>query len=277
MRDGLPLGRSSHGLRFGAAVRRTICGLALTLVWWLWAVGPALAGRACAAEADAGAAFESASKLYEEGQFKAAAEAYERLIATGRVSGALYFNAGNAWYKAGDLGRAIFDYRLAERLTPRDPDLRVNLRMARELVYGGPLPATAGWRRWMPRLTLNEWAWVVMGLLWVGGGLLALGELRPAQRTSLRRWTVLVGVLVLLAAGCLGDAWHAVNGQRVVIVNGSSAVVRHGPLDVSPELETVPGGTELEVTDRKDGWLEVAGLKRGTGWIAQRDVLTLPR
>jgi hypothetical protein len=268
MPDRLQVGRTSRPARFGAA-GRLACVLAWLFVW-------ALAGSARAADADAAAAFESANKLYEEGQFKAAAEAYEKLVASGRVSSALYFNAGNAWFKAGDLGRAIFNYRLAERLAPRDPDLRVNLRMARELVNGEPLPAASGWRRWVPRLTLNEWAFSVTGLLWVGCALLAWGELRPAQRTSLRRWTILLGVVALLAAVGLGDAWHEVSGQRVVIVKGATAVVRHGPLEVSPELETVPGGTELEVTDRKDGWLEVAGLKRGPGWIEARDVLTLP-
>lgn len=277
MRDRLQGGRRFRGTCFGAVGRLAARRLALALVLSVWVIGLALAGIARAADANAAAAFESANKLYEEGQFKAAAEAYEKLVAGGRVSSALYFNAGNAWFKAGDLGRAIFNYRLAERLAPRDPDLRVNLRMARELVNGGPLPAASGWRRWVPRLTINEWTFVVVSLLWAGCALLALGELRPAQRASLRRWTVMLGVVALLAAGCLGDAWHEVSGQRVVIVKGATAVVRHGPLEVSPELETVPGGTELEVTDRKDGWLEVASLKRGPGWIEERDVLALPR
>lgn len=242
-----------------------------------WLLGVEPAWFANAADADASPTFESANRLYEEGHYPAAAKAYEKLIESGRVSSALYFNAGNAWYKAGDLGQAIYNYRLAERLAPRDPDVQVNLRMARELVNGGPLPAASGWRRWVPRLSVNEWAGLVAVLVWACCSLLAWGELRPAQRASLRRWAMaLAAVAVLMAAG-LWESWNEVYGQRIVIVKGTSAVVRHGPLDVSPELETVSGGAELAATDQKDGWLEVAGLKRGTGWIREQDVLKLPR
>ena len=274
MRNRIEAGWGFCAARLSANGRLCARGLTLALAWLL---GVDLAWLANAADSDASPTFESANRLYEEGHFKAAAEAYEKLIGNGRVSGALYFNAGNAWYKAGDLGQAIFHYRLAERLAPRDPDVQVNLRMARELVNGGPLPAASGWRRWVPRLSVNEWAGLVAVLLWACCSLLAWGELRTAQRASLRRWAVLVAVVMALPVAGLWAAWNDAYGRQIAIVKGVSAVVRHGPLDVSPELEAVPGGTELEVTDHKDGWLEVAGLKRGTGWIREQDVLKLPR
>lgn len=274
MRNGIKVGWGFFAARFSTGGRLCARGLTLALAWLL---GVELAWLANAADAEASPTFESANRLYEEGHFKAAAAAYEKLIGSGRVSSALYFNAGNAWYKAGDLGQAIFNYRLAERLAPRDPDVQVNLRMARELVNGGPLPAVAGWRRWVPRLSVNEWACSLAVLVWACCSLLAWGELRLTQRASLRRWAVLLGVVTVLPAAGLWAAWNNAYGRQIVIVKGASAVVRHGPLDVSPELETVSGGTELEATDHKDGWLEVAGLKRGTGWIREQDVLKLPR
>ena len=76
--------------------------------------------------------FDTANKLYEEGKFAEAAAAYESLVQSRQVSAALYFNLGNAWFKSGQIGRAIAAYRQAEQMTPRDPDLRANLQFARE-------------------------------------------------------------------------------------------------------------------------------------------------
>ena len=44
---------------------------------------------------------------YGQNKFPEAAAGYERLIVTGSVSPALYFNLGNANFKSGQIGRAI--------------------------------------------------------------------------------------------------------------------------------------------------------------------------
>src|SRR5215467_3632580 len=84
-------------------------------------------------------AFDAANKLYEQGKFNEAAAAYEQVTNSGQVSTALYFNLGNAFFKAGQIGRAIVAYYQAERLNPRDSDLRANLQFARNQVQGPTL------------------------------------------------------------------------------------------------------------------------------------------
>src|SRR5580765_1961801 len=68
-------------------------------------------------------AFDQANRLYEQGKYAMAATAYEKLLQSEPASPALYFNLGNAWFKAGQSGRAIAAYRQAEMLAPRDPNL----------------------------------------------------------------------------------------------------------------------------------------------------------
>ena len=46
----------------------------------------------------------------------------------------LYYNIGNAYIKAGDIGRAILWYERAKKEIPLDPDLRFNLEYAREFI-----------------------------------------------------------------------------------------------------------------------------------------------
>ena len=73
-------------------------------------------------------------------------------------------NLGNAWLKAGQIGRAVRAYRQAEALAPRDPDIRANLQIARNQA-GDNNPALPGnrWTRWIGRLTLNEWTMAASG------------------------------------------------------------------------------------------------------------------
>lgn len=222
------------------------------------------------------AAFDAANRLYEQARYREAAAAYEGLLGQGLVSPALYFNLGNAWFKAGEAGRAILNYRLAERLAPRDPDIQANLRLTRELVRGQPPPAPPWWQRWSRRLTLDEWAGITGAGVWLCFGTLVWGELRPARRRLCRRWAAGFGGLAVLAGAALAEQAQARWLRVEAVVVTKEAVVRYGPLEVSPELQKVEDGTELVVLDQKDDWLQVTGLPRGPGWIRQRDVLVLP-
>src|SRR5688572_8585918 len=107
--------------------------------------------------ADLGSAFDAANKMYEQGNFQAAANGYENLIRGGVKNPVVYFNLGNAWFKAGQFGRAIAAYREAQRLAPRDPNVRFNLQFVRKQVTGSELAPGPVWREWLNNLTLNEW------------------------------------------------------------------------------------------------------------------------
>lgn len=221
--------------------------------------------------------FETANRLYEEGKYRDAAESYATLVNEGQVSANLCFNLGNAWFKAGELGRAIVQYRLAARLAPRDPDIEANLRMARELVRGEPPEAPSLWRRLVRALTMNEWAGLTGICVWGAFALLAVQQFRDVRAAAWRRWSsAWLAGLAVSAAGLLG-AWLDQRSATNVVVTVPEAIVRYGPLEVSPQLVVVPDGTELTVLDRKDDWLQVGGLSRGQGWVRTNDVTTIPR
>src|SRR6266699_3597580 len=121
---------SGFGFLSSFVIRHSMTRLIL-LLWCAWSVARA---------EDASTAFDQANSLYEEGKFTEAAAAYEKMLQQGRASPALYFNLGNAFFKAGQVGRAVLNYRLAERLAPRDPDIRANLKFARSRVATSATP-----------------------------------------------------------------------------------------------------------------------------------------
>jgi tetratricopeptide (TPR) repeat protein len=247
----------------------------------LFALGLALLSASAQAAPDTSPSglskgFDEANALFHRGKFTEAAAAYERLLASGQRSAALCFNLGNAWFKAGQLGRAIASYRQAEQLAPRDPDVRANLRFARNTVVAGGPPPPPVWRRWPARLTVDEWTGLAAGLFWVCAGLLVTGLLRPALRLPLRRFVVFTALATCACGLALALAWQERFGTAPAIVVMRDTVLRHGPLDESPSLQTLQDGQELTVLDRKENWLLVAGASRGQGWLKREQVAVLP-
>ena len=240
------------------------CGLGVLLwaLWVAWQVGAA----------EPAAEFDAANKLYEQGKPAEAAQAFERLAQAGQTSGPLYFNLGNACFKAGQIGRAIAAYRQAELLAPRDPDARANLQFARKQVEG-PTLAPRRSESWLGSLTVNEWTVLTAIGFWACFSLLAVGEWRSAWRRPLRRYAALCGAGTLVPAVLLLLALKTAAAPTAIVI-AKEAVVRNGPLAESPSAFTVHDGAELRVLDTKDDWLQVTDGARRLGWL-KRDAAVL--
>ena len=256
--------------------RRTLLGAILVLL--LCASGvPARAE-------DPSGAFDAANKLYEQGRFAAAAAAYEKLLASGNRAETLWFNLGNAWFKAGQLGRAIAAYRQAERLAPRDPSVRFNLQFARKKATGAEAAPGPAWERAMAALTLNEWAVMAAISVWVWFGLLAVREARPALRPALSGYTATAGAVTALLIGCAAVAANLRFNTLAAVVVVPEAIARSGPLEEAKVLHQFRDGAELTVLDKKDlalgdqkqAWLQVRDGANRTGWLKGDQVTVLP-
>jgi tetratricopeptide (TPR) repeat protein len=228
------------------------------------------------APAAASADFDSANKLYEEGKFTDAASAYEKLARSGESSAALYFNLGNAFFKSGQIGRAVAAYRTAEQITPRDPDLRANLQFARNQTPA-PTLSPGRWQRWLGRLTVNEWTLLAAGAVWLWLLLLAVQQWRPALKPALRTYVFSLALLAGLLCACVAATLRESRFTRTAIVITRDAPVRYGPLAESPTAFTVHDGAELRVLDQKDEWLQVSAGPRRIGWLRRDQTLVTGR
>ena len=69
-------------------------------------------------------------------EYRESAALLESLLVDGFRNGAVYYNLGNAYFRAGEYGRAIAAYRKAKPYRPRDPYLEANLRQALSVAPG---------------------------------------------------------------------------------------------------------------------------------------------
>jgi len=231
--------------------------------------------------ADSAAAFDQANKLYEQGNFAEAAAQYEAILHTGQISATVYFNQGNACFKAGQNGRAIAAYRKGLQLEPRDPNLRFNLDFVRKKATGfetKPLPL---WQRGLTGLTLNEWTLLAVCAYWVWFAFLAARQLRPQK--SLRAYTLSSAAATLLLAGCLAAAAYERAHRIEAIVIAPNAVIRVGPFEEAQVAFQAPDGSELvildqqerTVGDKKQTWVQLQSPSKRTGWVQKDQVIVL--
>ncbi|MGA2176226.1 MAG: BatD family protein [Verrucomicrobiota bacterium] len=221
--------------------------------------------------------FAQANKLYEEGKYSQATAGYDGLLRGGHVSPAIYFNAGNAWFKAGRIGRAIYAYRRAEELAPRDPDIRANLEIARNQA-GTSAAALPGnrWTRWVGRFTLNEWTAAASASVALFFLVLTARRISPVFGKSAGGWTVFLAAASVWLLACLAMSVDQRLLEKSSIVLVSEAVARRGPMDESQSAFTAHDGAELMVLSRDGDWLQVSDAAKRIGWLPRKDVALMP-
>ena len=235
---------------------------------------PAQAGNASVQALEkADALFRAATN---HAAFAEAARAYQSVAEDGNIrNGYLYYNTGNAWYMAGDLGRAILYYRRAERYLPADPDVRENLQAARSqridsIPEKGPPPVLARLLGWHFHTATRTRGWV-FAILWIAcwGAWFAWKSRGSANARRLFVVTALPAALLLgsLAADAvaqLRDRPGVIVAEEVVARKGDGAM--YHPAFLAP----LHAGTEFQLLEQRDGWWKIRLPDGQTCWIPAR-------
>ena len=248
---------------------RRVRPAAALVVGTLAAVCLALTSPAAAPQEE----FDRAARLYEQGEAKAAVEAYDRVLSAGMVTPATLFNQGHAWLKAGHLGQSIACYRRARDLAPRDHDLRASLNFARSRVaeearFQGGVP-----RRALDMLNAREWSQLLVATLWLWATVLILRTLLPKWRARTRAVAWTLGGVTALTTFAAVTAFQLRRDAAVIIAPESTT--RFGPLAEAQPAFQLPDGAEVRVVDRKDRWMQVRDAGGRTGWVPDRDAVIL--
>lgn len=219
--------------------------------------------------------FETGNAHLAKGQPAEALAAYGQ-IPPEATSAALEFNSGLAHAQIGQLGHALARLRRAERLAPRDFEIKRALGQVRARISGPVVPPDPLGRT-LGRLTLNEWA-VAAGLVWWAWfALLLVARLGPAARQSVRGYTVSFGAMatVLLLTALL--AWRTRLREPAVIATQANAAVRISPLEEAKVAFTANDGAEFRLTEERDGWFRVEEPASGrAGWLSTRSAAQVP-
>jgi tetratricopeptide (TPR) repeat protein len=234
----------------------------------------------CGAPATSGAPMAEANRLYEEGGFVEAAARYQALVDAGAYDGRLYYNLGDAYFKAGDLGRAILNYRRAQRLLPRDGDVAANLKLARaqtldriEIEDEGAVVEMV--RRLIGWTTLEEAAVAALTLWTILCGLGIGAILWQRRRRVLLYLGGTVALLLLLGVLSIGIKLLDERRQPPAVVVAAEVDVRSGPGENYLTEFTLHAGAEVRLVERRGDWVRIALPGDLQGWAPSDAVAEL--
>ena len=232
--------------------------------------------------ADPTETMQTANQLYENGQFAQAAQAYEQLVDQGFADSALFYNLGNTYFKQGDFGRAILNYRRATRLAPRDPDIRANLNLARSQAVDQLDPANSeAFFSHLVRLTeawftLNEMAVITLGL-WSVFALVLIAFNRSKSggrlKEGLQYTLITITLLLMLAIFSLGSRVYLEKTRPEGVVVVDELNVTSGPGSQYVTEFVLHSGAEVSLIEQRGSWIRLT-LPGGEtqGWAPARTV-----
>src|SRR5437879_6303877 len=125
----------------------------------------ALSISSLSAQADAD--FAKANRDFAQGHFKEAISGYEALIRDGQWSANVFYDLGNAYFRAGDFGRAILNYERALALAQHHPEATANLQIARDEAHA--LELQQAWpERYLQFASINQFSIASAAAFWLG-------------------------------------------------------------------------------------------------------------
>ncbi len=211
-------------------------------------------------------------------QFKRAALRYERLIREGNIkNGSLYYNAGNAYIKAGMIGEAILNYRLAEQYLPNDQGVRQNLEFARQARQDNIEDKKNDqlWKKvfFWHTLTSFHQRWTLFIGAFVLFWLVATIQLfyRPSFSSALLKVSGTIWSILALSL-FYESVFQKAPLQGVVIE--SEVIARQGDSESyeASFRDPLHAGVEFTVLERRSGWEYIKLIDDRTCWLPSKSI-----
>ena len=219
--------------------------------------------------------FSQGNKFYVAGEYGKAAKEYEKILQMGKQSGSLYFNLANSYFRIGMYGRAILNYERAERMMPRDADVKANYSFARSMIKDKIIPKNGiwGWKpfiKYYTSFTINELI-VISSLLFVTF-LVALFVILTGAVKLRYKFIVIITVLSLLVmnTATLYYKVYSIGKDAIVIV--PRADVLYGPFNSATKFFTLHEGAGVTILETKGQWEKVRRSDNKAGWISKKSV-----
>jgi tetratricopeptide (TPR) repeat protein len=202
--------------------------------------------------------------------------AFERIINEAQIKNSkLYYNLANTYFLNGELGKAILNYRRAEKLDQADADIRKNLDFARSKridKVSNPtekqvLQTLFFWHYDFSTKTKFVVTCVCFGLV-----CLSLTVMVWFGRMAVARVVVIIagiGLVCFFASVAIDTKIEA--DTTCGVITASEVIAHQADWQDSPPSfkEPLHTGTEFELIEERPGWYHVRLLDESDGWIPQ--------
>jgi tetratricopeptide (TPR) repeat protein len=240
----------------------------IVLSLFLWLAAIAVIGQTN------GSDFTSANNAYQQKDYAKAIELYESILAEGTYSLALYYNLGNAYYRNGNVAKAILYYERALKIAPADQQILQNLSIVRSQLQDVQVGIKQSkivelWHALQNKQSSKGWSWIAILLIWLGAAGLAVW-LFSTNRTRKKQgffvgWTLIILSILpfLFAAGRYHDQYKS--GEAIIMV--AETTLKAGPEQDSKTVQLLHEGTKVRMVDQIGQWNKVQLEDTTEGWL----------
>ena len=224
--------------------------------------------------------WNAANAAYSEGRWTDAVNDYERISGMGLESASLYCNTGDAFFKDGNLAKAILYYERALKLDPSYEDARYNLELMNAAIQDRIDP--------VPEFILKVWArdicyimdsdaWAVCFIVFLALTLAMVLLFVLAPSAGGRRTGFFVGIVMLLcAAFSLGfSVWQMkdyMSADEAVVMRPVASVKSSPSAESSTDLFILHEGAKVRILDEVGRWSNIELADGRQGWLPSGDV-----
>lgn len=230
--------------------------------------------------ADARATAAQGDEMYRQGNYGEAIALYNEVVeGAGLCSAELYYNLGNAYYREGQMGRAILNYERALRLKPNMGDARDNLALAEsrttDRIAKLPQLFVVRWYDALrTKVTPRTWRVVWLVLLALTGAAVVMFRMgrSAAQRKAGFGTGIAAVVLLAVASLLLIASERRYNAHAEAIVMEQALTVKGSPEQQSVDKLLLHEGTKVVILDSLRGWYKIRIADGTTGWCEENTI-----
>ncbi len=224
-------------------------------------------------------ALKEAEVAYTKEDYAKAIELYEGILKSNGESAAVYYNLGNAYYKAGKIAPAILNYERCLLLDPGDGDIRFNLQLARQKSVDKIEPVGDFFlHRWFDKVqnmgAADSWAQIgiVCFILFIGCLILFFFS----KWIHLKKIGFYLGlvflVLVIFANIFAGNQKDELINRKSAIVFAPTVTVKSSPDASGTDLFILHEGTKISIKSKLGDWNEIEMEDGNVGWMPSKDM-----
>jgi len=219
--------------------------------------------------------FNQGNEYYEQGDYTAAVELYNAILANGQESWEVYYNLGNAYYRLDEMGKSILNYERARQLAPHKREIKDNLALART--------KTEDHIEDLPHMFLIEWFHSIVGwmspkgwrtvfvvlwiLLCITAGIFLVSQAHITRKTSFITMVILALLIIFSIINTTFSTRDVSHSHRAV-VTAPMVVVKGSPDSKSVDKFVLHEGTCMTITDQQDEWWQIEIGDGKNGWIS---------
>jgi tetratricopeptide (TPR) repeat protein len=226
--------------------------------------------------------FVHANKSYQQEDYLKALEMYMEIENQNVVSGELFYNMANVYYKTNKVAHAIYYYNKALSIEPNNKDILFNLEFAKRMTLDNieELPKSVSQKfrdSVVLKFTYNTWAIISVSFAFLFAILFLLYHF--SYSTSVKRiYFITSGITVIFVSLSLlfsYQNYRYVTSTRTAIIFAQQSQVKSAPTKSSEVNFELHEGTKVFVLESLDNWVKIKIADGKMGWIEEEDMKEL--